>query len=662
MDKNFFEVFPVLQVNGEMRQLLADTQVQRVVSNRERTRLRIYLHGTRLIPKKQIFQLERSIKSQLFPGQELTVKIMEHYQLSAQYTPQTLMDIYKDSILEELKVYSLLIYNLFRCARMEFDGAGNMKLYLEDSIVARNRSDELLEVLYKIMRDRCGMMLTIDAVFEPKKENRLKKESDQQIACEIRRILGGVHRLEKTAGMGYANASGMGSAPEASRAGNVEKAGDKKAGAAEKDSARTAANGRFAGRTGGRRDYPLRRSDNPDVIYGRDFDDHAVPIDQIEGEMGEIAIRGQVLAVDTRELRNGEKSIVIVTLTDFTDSIVIKIFTKNEHLKELLGEVKKGAFLKIKGVTAFDRFDSELTLGSVAGIKKIPDFTERRMDTSPQKRVELHCHTKMSDMDGISDVGDIIKQAVSWGHKALAITDHGAIQAFPIANHAVPDGADFKIIYGVEAYLVDDLKQIVFAPKGQSLSDSYVVFDLETTGLSPNVHKIIEIGAVKVSDGKIVDRFSQFVNPLVPLPFAIEELTKIRDDMLVGEPEIAQVLPEFMEFCKGCVMVAHNAEFDMGFIQKNCEDLGLDCAFTVVDTVSMARYLLPGLNRFKLDTVAKELHISLKNHHRAVEDAECTAEIFLKFIQMLSERGIDDLDALNAQGKATAGEIMKKPT
>ncbi len=653
MDKNFFEVFPVLQVNGEMRQLLADTQVQRVVSNRERTRLRIYLHGTRLIPKKQIFQLERSIKSQLFPGQELTVKIMEHYQLSAQYTPQTLMDIYKDS---------LLIYNLFRCARMEFDGAGNMKLYLEDSIVARNRSDELLEVLYKIMRDRCGMMLTIDAVFEPKKENRLKKESDQQIACEIRRILGGVHRLEKTAGMGYANASGMGSAPEASRAGNVEKAGDKKAGAAEKDSARTAANGRFAGRTGGRRDYPLRRSDNPDVIYGRDFDDHAVPIDQIEGEMGEIAIRGQVLAVDTRELRNGEKSIVIVTLTDFTDSIVIKIFTKNEHLKELLGEVKKGAFLKIKGVTAFDRFDSELTLGSVAGIKKIPDFTERRMDTSPQKRVELHCHTKMSDMDGISDVGDIIKQAVSWGHKALAITDHGAIQAFPIANHAVPDGADFKIIYGVEAYLVDDLKQIVFAPKGQSLSDSYVVFDLETTGLSPNVHKIIEIGAVKVSDGKIVDRFSQFVNPLVPLPFAIEELTKIRDDMLVGEPEIAQVLPEFMEFCKGCVMVAHNAEFDMGFIQKNCEDLGLDCAFTVVDTVSMARYLLPGLNRFKLDTVAKELHISLKNHHRAVEDAECTAEIFLKFIQMLSERGIDDLDALNAQGKATAGQIMKMPT
>ena len=284
------------------------------------------------------------------------------------------------------------------------------------------------------------------------------------------------------------------------------------------------------------------------------------------------------------------------------------------------------------------------------------------MDTSPNKRVELHCHTKMSDMDGISDVGDIIKQAVAWGHKALAITDHGAIQAFPIANHAVPEGADFKIIYGVEAYLVDDLKQIVFEPRGQRLSDTYVVFDLETTGLSPNAHKIIEIGAVKVTDGKIVDRFSKFVNPKVPLPFAIEELTKIRDDMLVNEPEIDQILPAFMEFCKGSILVAHNADFDMGFIRKNCDDLGLPCAFTVVDTVSLARYLLPNLNRFKLDTVAKELHISLKNHHRAVEDAECTAEIFVKFVTMLTDRGIYDLDALNAQGRATPQQIMKMPT
>ncbi len=675
MEKGFFEVFPVLKVNGEMQQLLSNVQVQRVVSNRARTHLRVYLHGTRLIQKKNIFQLERNMKNQLFPQQELTVKIIERYQLSAQYTPETLMDIYKDSILEEMKVYSLLIYNLFRCARLEFDAEHHMRLYLEDSIVARERSDELLEILYKIVRDRCGMELTIEPVFEKKKDNSHKKDSDQQLTNEIRRILSGLQRgqpldaadaaaLDASGGAGEPGSyGGFGQGTDQASAGKSlkeDRAGLASAGSAKSEQAAgkkgQPARGSF------RRDYPLRRSDNPDVVYGRDFEDEAVAIDQIEGEMGEIAIRGQVLSVDTRELRSGEKSIVIVTLTDFTDSIVIKIFSKNDQLGELLGEVKKGAFLKIKGVTAFDRFDSELTLSSIAGIKKIPDFVVRRMDTSPKKRIELHCHTKMSDMDGISDVGDIINQAIAWGHKALAITDHGAIQAFPIANHAIPKGSDFKIIYGVEAYLVDDLKSIVHEPKGQSLLGSYVVFDLETTGLSPNVHKIIEIGAVKVVGGKLVDRFSQFVDPKVPLPFAIEELTGIRDDMLVGQPEIAQVLPEFMEFCKGSVMVAHNAEFDMGFIRKNCADFDLACDFTVVDTVAMARYLLPGLNRFKLDTVAKELHISLKNHHRAVEDAECTAEIFAKFISMLGDRGIDDLDALNAQGKATPQQIMKMPT
>ena len=672
MEKKFFEVFPVLKVNQEMQQLLSDTQVQRVVSNPARTRLRVYLHGTRLIQKKYIFQLENHIKNQLFPKQELTVKIIERYQLSAQYTPETLMDLYKDSMLEEMKVYSLLIYNLFRCARVEFTERNRMKLYLEDSIVAKSRADELVEILYKVMRDRCGMELTIEPVFEPKKDNGRKKESDRQIAFEINRILGGYQQPVQD-GVQDVSVSDHTNMDEnsASESLTPQAAGQESGKASEMPqksqnfhaAAQTTSAAGAARRPGGpRREYPLRRSDNPDVVYGRDFEDEAIPIDQIEGEMGEIAIRGKVLAVDTRELRSGEKSIVIVTLTDFTDSIVIKIFTKNEQLEELLGEVKKGAFLKIKGVTAFDRFDSELTLSSIAGIKKISDFEEHRMDASPKKRVELHCHTKMSDMDGISDVADIIKQAVAWGHKALAITDHGAIQAFPIANHAVPDGVDFKVIYGVEAYLVDDLKTIVFEPRGQSLLDSYVVFDLETTGLSPNAHKIIEIGAVKVINGKIVDRFSKFVNPKTPLPFAIEELTKIRDDMLVNEPEIAQILPEFMEFCEGSIMVAHNAEFDMGFIRKNCEDLGLACKFTVVDTVAMARYLLPNLNRFKLDTVAKELHISLENHHRAVDDAECTAEIFVKFIQMLTERGIHDLNALNEQGKATPEQIMKMPT
>ncbi len=612
MAKRFFEVFPGLQVNEQMQKLLTEMDVCRVVSNKPRTRLRIYLHGTRLIHKRNIFQLEQTIKQQLFPRQNTAIKIIEQYQLSAQYTLKTLMDVYKDSILEEMKAYSLLIYNLFRCARLEFDGDSCMLVHMEDSIVSRERCDELLDILYKIAKDRCGLDAVIDLKFEPAK----KRSDSVMYTVPVR--------------------SGSEQKPQ-----------------------RLPAEQPFIKQK--QKEIKIR-SNNPDVIYGRDFEDEATALDQIAGEMGDVAVRGKVLDVDTRELRSGGKSIVIVTFTDFTDTIIIKVFTKNEQLPELLNAIHKGAFFKIKGVTAYDKFDSELTLTSISGIKKIPDFTEQRMDNSLEKRVELHCHTKMSDMDGVSDVADIIKQAISWGHKALAITDHGAVQAFPIADHAVPKDADFKIIYGVEAYLVDDLKHIVFDSKGQSLMDTFVVFDLETTGLSPNVCQIIEIGAVKVSGGRIVDRFSQFVNPKVPIPFHIEELTGIRDDMVMHEPDIDTVLPRFMEFCDGCIMAAHNAEFDMSFIKKNCQDRNIPCAFTVLDTVSLARFLLPHLNRYKLDTVAKELKIPLNNHHRAVDDAACTAEIFLKFIEMLQKRGIHDLDILNEKGKAAPQQIGKMPS
>ncbi|MDE6981242.1 MAG: PHP domain-containing protein, partial [Lachnospiraceae bacterium] len=407
--------------------------------------------------------------------------------------------------------------------------------------------------------------------------------------------------------------------------------------------------------------YQVKKSDNPDVVYGRDFEDEVIPIESILGEMGEVTIRGQVIELDKREIRN-EKSIVIISVTDFTDTIVLKIFTSNDRLSELLEGVKKGAFLKIKGVTTIDKFDGELTIGSIFGIKKIGDFRNGRVDNSPVKRVELHCHTKMSDMDGVSDVKDIIKCAKSWGHKALAITDHGDVQAFPDAFHAISPEEDFKIIYGVEGYLVDDLKSMVENEKGQSLSDTYVVFDLETTGFSSNVNKIIEIGAVKVENGSLTERFSAFVNPGVPIPFEIENLTGISDDMVIHEEPVEQVLPRFMEFCGDAVMVAHNADFDMSFIKHNCRELGIEKDFTVLDTVALARMLLPGLNRFKLDTVAKALGISLQNHHRAVDDAGCTAEIFVKFIQMLKDRGIENLKALEGEGMADAKAIGKMPT
>ena len=673
MAKLFFEVFPTLKITGEMSALLKETEITKVASNSAQNALRIYLESTRLIPKPEIYHIEQEIRQQLFPHKEVAVKIIEKFNLSSQYTPEKLMAVYRESILEEIRNYSVLLYNLMRCSKMEFDREDHMILTLEDTIVATERSNELIDILEKIICERCGLKLMIEPQYEKPAENDYLKSADSQIETEV------AHIVARTAAARTQNTDGMEqpAIKEAEVQRNGEAAKTEKVPAVPEKNQTTGAEGTGAVPSAGknnfsggkdfkgkssfqRRDF-VKKSDNPDVIYGRDFEEDAIPIETIVGEMGEVVIRGQIMTLDTREIR-GEKTIIIMSVTDFTDSIVLKIFTKNENLPELMGDLKKGAFLKIKGVTTIDKFDSELTIGSIVGIKKIPDFTTIRMDNSPLKRVELHCHTKMSDMDGVTDVGDLVKRAYKWGHKALAITDHGNVQAFPIANHALPDDPDFKIIYGVEAYLVDDLKDIVENSKNQSLQDTYVVFDIETTGFSPLVNKIIEIGAVKVEKGNITERFSTFVNPEVPIPFHIENLTGIKDDMVITAPVIAEVMPEFLAFCDGAVMVAHNADFDMSFIKYNCDRLSIPYDFTIADTVAMARMLLPNLNRFKLDTVARALNISLENHHRAVDDAACTAEIFEKFVKMLADRGINTLDELNAEGHVSKETVMKMPT
>lgn len=678
MTKLFFDVFPTLEVSGDMKKIISEMQVTKVGMNHERDHIRIYLLGNHLVHRKEIVQLEKSIEEQIFKGKQMNVKIIEKYQLSEQYTPRTLMDMYKDSIFEELKEYSLLDYNLLRSSKMEFTDDRCMHLVLENTMIAQTRAQELVEFLQKIICERCGMDLIIDLDFEEPKESKYKKNSDLQIQFEIKNILKNVN-LQKVSEEGFST-TGSQTEPEAGKpidttsgaSHSTDSRNTEKLAKNDANSRYSAGNNAKKTSDSSKKEFKKRydsggfgggrKSDHPDVIYGRDIEDgETIPIEKIVGEMGEVTIRCKVMTVETREIRN-EKTIVIMSVTDFTDSIVLKIFTRNEDREELLANLKEGAFLKIRGVTTIDKFDSELTIGSIVGIKKIADFTTTRMDNHPEKRVELHCHTKMSDMDGVSECKDIVKRAMKWGHKAIAITDHGDVQAFPDANHALGPDDDFKVIYGVEAYLVDDLKDIITNSKGQNLDATYVVFDLETTGFSPEKNKIIEIGAVKVENGVITERFSTFVNPEVPIPFHIEELTSIKDDMVIDAPKIEEILPEFMKFCEGAIMVAHNAEFDMSFIRKNCMNQGIEREFTIIDTVALARILLPNLNRFKLDTVAKALNISLENHHRAVDDAGCTAEIFVKFIDMLKERGIENLDEVNHMVSASPETIMKMPT
>ena len=710
-EKEFLDVFPQLKVEPQLEELLKTVKVRKVAVNPQKDCLRVYIVSSQWIQKKYIYDLEASIKEQFFQNAPLKVKIIEKFQLSRQYTPENFLAVYRPSILLELKQYSILEYNMFATADIRFSDPETMELLMTDSVIAREREHELIRVLEKIFCERCGFNLKVYPFYHQPVESKVRKNSELRIMEEARQILlhskvgqkqmgmvsanpgpeeglpwdeGGAavpaapNGAQKDAGEGKTAASGKGMQPSSEKSGgNAGKNGGRYGGKGSFQ------RGRFGDNGGGSRS--LKRSDNPDVLYGRDFDDDTITIDSISGEMGEVTIRGQVTSVEAREIRN-EKTIYMFNITDFTDTITVKIFLHNEQVPEISGAIKKGVFLKLKGVTTIDKFDHEITIGSLAGIKKISDFTTSRMDNSPEKRVELHCHTKMSDMDGVTDASVLVKRAYKWGHPAIAITDHGVVQSFPEANHAYDDIVSdyrksyqkehpeatkeelkqvyppFKVIYGVEAYLVDDTKGMVSGSRGQSMEEAFVVFDIETTGFSPVSNRIIEIGAVRVEKGSIVDRFSVFVNPQVPIPFKIEQLTGINDGMVVDAETIEEVLPKFLEFSEGAVMVAHNAGFDMSFIIENCKRQGIEREFTYVDTVGMARMLLPGLNRFKLDTVAKALNIPLLNHHRAVDDAACTAEIFVKFIAMCRERDIENLDQLNEAGKLSEHTIKKLPT
>lgn len=676
-DKSFFYVFPTLKVEEDIQILFADVEVKKITTNSRRDFLHVHIFSRHLIQKKQIWQMERRIKDQLFGNVMVEVRIEEEYALSGQYTPEALMNEYRESIILELKEQSVLASSMFSQAKIHFEDGNVVSLELLDTIVSEGRKEEILNLLEKIFEDRFHIPADIRITYREPDGAGTREYDEQRLQQEINAIFERRARQrgeytetansEETAGNAgkEKSADAAGTAVGAS---SGKKSGQEKGSGTGKGGGTHSSGGRKSGRKGDfkKKDFyrPVKQGDDPNLIYGRNFDDEPITLDQVVTEMGEITIHGKIINFDTREIRN-EKTIIMFAVTDFTDTITVKMFTRNDQLPEILGELKKGAFVKIKGVTTIDKFDGELTIGSVTGIKKIGDFTVSREDLSPIKRVELHCHTKMSDMDGVSEVKNIVKRAHDWGHPAIAITDHGVTQAFPDANHYIEtlDKDDpFKVLYGVEGYVVDDLTDIAVNAGSQTLDDTYIVFDIETTGFSSIRDCIIEIGAVKVVNGKIVDKFSTFVNPQRPIPFEITNLTSITDEMVMGSPAIDVILPQFLEFIGDGVLVAHNAGFDVGFIEQNCRNLGLNDHFVYLDTVALARVLLPTLSKYKLNIVAKALNISLENHHRAVDDAGATAEIFVKFVEMLKKDNITTLKEVNHYGDRNINAIRKMPT
>ena len=406
---------------------------------------------------------------------------------------------------------------------------------------------------------------------------------------------------------------------------------------------------------------PVAEEKTP-LIYGRSLKikEQLVKVADLGIDSGKVLLDGEVLNMDSRELKSG-KVLVMFDLFDGSSTITCKAFVEGDKAKVTMKRIKDSAGVKVEGTAQFDPFAKELgvianTIIESTGIKR-----EIRKDEAKIKRVELHMHTKMSQMDAITSATDLLKRAAKWGMKSIAITDHGVVQAFPEAHHFTEKNPDLKIIYGVEAYLAPDKTPSVSFPKGQDIDTTYCVLDLETTGLSFRTEKITEVGIMKIKNGEVLDEFSCFVNPEKPIPQRVVEVTNITDDMVKDAETIDKVFPKILEFVGDSVLVAHNADFDIGFLKYNAKQLGYSLENTYIDTLRLSKDLFPDFKKYKLGIIAENLGIKVEVAHRALDDVDTTVKVFNVMINMLKEKGakkIEDIDLLEA-GKA---DYKKLPT
>ncbi len=408
------------------------------------------------------------------------------------------------------------------------------------------------------------------------------------------------------------------------------------------------------------------QEDTPLILgTNQNITDPLVKVVDLAVDDGKVALQGEVIFTDSRTLKSG-KTLFSFDVYDGTSTITCKAFLNKETAKRIMKRIENSKGVKVAGTVQMDTYANELTIIASTVIETEGLKKQIRQDKAEEKRVELHMHTQMSQMDGMTSAKDLIKRAIEWGMKSIAITDHGVVQAFPEAHKMLGyDNPNIKILYGVEAYLAPDNSVIVENGKEQDIDTTYCVLDLETTGFSAVTEKITEVGIMKIKDGEVIDTFSCFVNPEKHIPRRVTAVTNITDSMVKDAETIEKVFPKILDFIKDSVLVAHNASFDIGFLKQNAKRLGYEFDYTYLDTLSLSKDLFPDLKKYNLGKIAESLGIKVDVAHRALDDVDTTVKVFNIMLNMLKKRGakkIEDIDKISATEEAKKEAYKKLKT
>lgn len=587
-DKKLSELFPEVLNNDSIKEFFSSARIQNINVYKKSRKLELFVVSDKIIPAEVLDKIEQNFRN-LFKLEFVCIKVRFDVSLSL----EQVLSEYWNSILYVVKKNIALSRGILSGCRWRFD---QKKLYID----LKTKGTEILKhknchtLIEGILKESFGISIKVEFKDYEINDDKINEYIEFKVNEEAKVVTDTV-----TKNIGKQAQSGNSSNSKGAQ--SVE--------------------------------------NKSEIIMGKNFTDSIVNMSEVTQDSGRVAICGEIFRTESRELKSG-KLLYIFDMTDFTSSLTIKIFIDKDKQPGVIDRLKEGVSAKVRGEAQYDKFSKELTVIASDIIQTSKDV---KSDNAEVKRVELHLHSQMSSLDAVTPVKELIKRAAQWGHKAVAVTDHGVVQAYPDACDAGKKNK-IKVIYGMEAYLLDDSVPIVYHSNGQSVDGEFVVFDIETTGLNADRDKITEIGAVKVKDGKVVDTFSSFVNPEIPIPDFIVKLTGITDDMVADAPTIETLLPEFLEFSNGAVLVAHNASFDTGFIRHYARVIGENLDNPVIDTLELSRQMFPGLKKYKLNIVAKHLGVELKNHHRALDDARACAGIFVKCIEILREKGINTID------------------